>query len=65
MLLKNDPVPGTSTPLLPLDKGALRKVCITGPLADSPEHLMGNYYGKWDAEAALTPKRVIKEELGG
>jgi len=64
VLLKNDMVPGTSTPLLPLDKSALSKVCITGPLADSAEHMMGNYYGKWDAEAALTPRKAIKEELG-
>jgi beta-glucosidase-like glycosyl hydrolase len=64
VLLKNDLVPGTSTPVLPLDKGALSKVCITGPLADSAEYLMGNYYGKWDGEAALTPKQAIKEELG-
>jgi hypothetical protein len=40
-------------------------VCIMGPLADSAEHLMGNYYGKWDGEAVLTPTRAIKEELGG
>lgn len=65
MLLKNDVVSGTSIPVLPLDKGALSKVCITGPLADSAEHLMGNYYGKWDGEAALTPKQAIKDDLGG
>lgn len=64
VLLQNNPVPGTSTPILPLDKGALSKVCITGPLADSAEHMMGNYYGKFDESAALTPKKAIKEELG-
>jgi hypothetical protein len=64
VLLKNDLMTGSSTPMLPLDKGALSKVCITGPLADSAEHMMGNYYGKWDSEAALTPKKAIKDELG-
>jgi hypothetical protein len=64
VLLENDVVEGTSMPLLPLDKDTLGKVCITGPLADSAEHLMGNYYGKWDNEAVLTPRNAIKEELG-
>jgi hypothetical protein len=41
------------------------QVCITGPLADSPEHLMGNYYGRWDTEAALTPRKAVKTYLGG
>lgn len=40
-------------------------VCITNPLAGSSEHLMGNYYGKWDGEAVLTPKQTIKKDLGG
>jgi hypothetical protein len=40
------------------------QVCITGPLADSQEHMMGNYYGRWDTEAALTPRKAIKTYLG-
>lgn len=64
MLLRNVAAAGASAPLLPLNKAALRKVCVVGPLADSQEHMMGNYYGRWDSAAAATPLQGIREELG-
>ncbi|KAF8063677.1 BXL3 [Scenedesmus sp. PABB004] len=65
VLLKNDPPPGRDAPLLPLDPAALTKLCVLGPLSDSAEHMMGNYYGKFDAAAVATPLAGIKEALAG
>jgi hypothetical protein len=64
VLLKNKAPAGSSKPLLPLDKSSLRKLCVLGPLANSAEHMMGNYYGNFDAELAATPLQGIQEELG-
>ncbi|KAF6262012.1 glycoside hydrolase superfamily [Scenedesmus sp. NREL 46B-D3] len=65
VLLKNKAPAGSSKPLLPLDKSALSKLCVLGPLANSAEHMMGNYYGKFDADVAATPLQGIQEELAG
>jgi beta-glucosidase-like glycosyl hydrolase len=79
VLLKNDapPPPGGSKgggkqqggggapALLPLDKSKLKKVCVVGPLADSPEHLMGNYYGVWDKKLTASPLAAVREALKG
>jgi hypothetical protein len=40
------------------------QVCVVGALADSKEHLLGNYYGKFDADAVVTPRAAITAELG-
>jgi beta-glucosidase-like glycosyl hydrolase len=65
VLLKNKAPAGAAKPLLPLDKSALSKLCVLGPLANSVEHMMGNYYGNFDAKLAATPLQGIQEELGG
>ncbi|KAI8462979.1 MAG: glycoside hydrolase superfamily [Monoraphidium minutum] len=62
VLLKNAVPPGSSTPLLPLDKAQLRKVCVVGPLADSPEHMLGNYYGAF-LKSMSSPLGSIRGEL--
>jgi beta-glucosidase-like glycosyl hydrolase len=64
VLLKNKAPAGSSKPLLPLDKSSLKKLCVLGPLAHSAEHMMGNYYGNFDAKLAATPLQGIQEELG-
>lgn len=64
MLLKNTAPTGSSSPVLPLDKAALKKVCVVGPLAASVEHMMGNYYGRFDSKASVTPLKGIQDELG-
>lgn len=65
VLLKNAAPLGSLKPILPLEKQNLRKLCVLGPLSNSVEHMMGNYYGKFDAAAAATPLKGIQEELGG
>lgn len=40
VLLKNVAVPPATTKLLPLNKAALKKVCVLGPLADATEHMV-------------------------
>jgi beta-glucosidase-like glycosyl hydrolase len=64
VLLKNKAPAGAAKPLLPLDKSSLKKLCVLGPLAHSAEHMMGNYYGNFDAKLAATPLQGIQEELG-
>jgi hypothetical protein len=64
VLLKNKAPAGSSKPLLPLDKSSLKKLCVLGPLSHSAEHMMGNYYGNFDAKLAATPLQGIQEELG-
>ena len=50
VLLKNEAVAvngegsGSGRPLLPFDLQSVSKLCVLGPLADSPEHMLGNYY---------------------
>jgi hypothetical protein len=41
----------------------MKKLCVIGPLANSTEHMMGNYYGAWD-ESALSPLQALQEALG-
>ena len=74
VLLKNDaPLKGASggagggagAPLLPLDRTKLKKVCVVGPLADSPEHLLGNYYGLWNRSLTASPLAALRAELAG
>lgn len=65
VLLKNTAPFGSLKPVLPLVKENLQKLCVLGPLSNSVEHMMGNYYGKFDAAAAATPLKGIQEELGG
>ena len=45
VLLKNEPVPPSTTKLLPLNKAALKKVCVVGPLADATEHMVSGREG--------------------
>lgn len=44
VLLKNEAPasrsPGSGSKLLPLDKTEMKKVCVVGPLSDSPEHMV-------------------------
>lgn len=44
VLLKNEAPasrsPGSGSKLLPLDKARMKKVCVVGPLSDSPEHMV-------------------------
>ena len=53
----------SAQPLLPLNLTTLKKLCVIGPLANSSEHMMGNYYGAWD-ESALSPLQALQEALG-
>lgn len=62
--MQNDPTRTTYMPVLPLNPAKLRKVCVVGPLADSPEHQMGNYYGKYADDAVSTPRSALEAELG-
>ena len=56
VLLKNDPVPGTNTKLLPLDAAKLHKIVIVGNLANKVT--LGGYSGdpdlKVDAVQGIT-----------
>jgi hypothetical protein len=42
-MLKNEPFKGAASRLLPLDKSKLKRVCVVGPLADSPEHMVRTF----------------------
>jgi hypothetical protein len=64
VLLKNEAPPGRDAPMLPLDAARLNKLCVTGPLSDSPEHQMGNYYGRFDSKATSTPLSGLQSALG-
>lgn len=64
VLLKNAAPRGSREPILPLNPATLQKLCVVGPLANSTEHMMGNYYGKFDTNIAATPLQGIKEALG-
>lgn len=48
---------------LPLDASKLKKVSVLGPFANSPEMLLGNYYGT-PAGPVTTPFEAIKAYLG-
>eukprot|EP00775_Hariotina_reticulata_P008295 gene8295-8481_t len=65
VLLKNTVPTGSSSPVLPLDKATLKKVCVVGPLAASVEHMMGNYYGRFNSKVSVTPLKGIQDELAG
>jgi len=49
--------------VLPLNPDTLSKVAVIGPLADSPEHQLGTYYGK-PAGEVVTPLVALRRALG-
>jgi len=61
VLLKNDPAPGTSSPILPFKKD-IKKLAVIGPNADEVSVLLGNYNGT--PSDPVTPLRGIREKLG-
>ncbi|DBB14816.1 TPA: hypothetical protein ACH3X3_004423 [Trebouxia sp. C0006] len=65
VLLKNKKLmPHHGSPKgLPLDASMLKKVSVLGPFANSPEMLLGNYYGT-PAGPVTTPFEAIKAYLG-
>ncbi|KAL0032947.1 hypothetical protein WJX77_007980 [Trebouxia sp. C0004] len=65
VLLKNKKLtPHHGSPKgLPLDASKLKKVSVLGPFANSPEMLLGNYYGT-PAGPVTTPFQAIKAYLG-
>ncbi|KAA6425682.1 MAG: beta-glucosidase-related glycosidase, partial [Trebouxia sp. A1-2] len=65
VLLKNKKLmPHHGSPKgLPLDASKLKKVSVLGPFANSPEMLLGNYYGT-PAGPVTTPFEAIKAYLG-
>lgn len=65
VLLKNRKLmPHHGSPkALPLDPSKLKKVSVLGPFANSPEMLLGNYYGT-PAGPVTTPFEAIKAYLG-
>lgn len=49
---------------LPLDRDALRRVAVLGPLADAPLAQLGCWAIDGDAEDSVTPLEAIREALG-
>ena len=63
VLLKNGPSQGAASPLLPLDKSKLRRILVTGPLADEYNY-MSSRYGP-NGHDCITMLRGIREYLEG
>jgi len=62
VLLKNDPLAGTTNGFLPLDKTKVKKIAVLGPNADNPIAILGNYNG--NPSFVTTALRGITNVLG-
>jgi beta-glucosidase len=60
VLLKNDPLPGAQTPLLPLDKTKIKSIALIGPNAG--KCLLGGYSSK--PRVCISPLQALKEKYG-
>ncbi len=60
VLLKNDPV--GNRPLLPLP-GALRRIALIGPLADSQVDMLGTWHASGDASRVVTLKKGLEGQF--
>ncbi|MGQ0834304.1 MAG: glycoside hydrolase family 3 N-terminal domain-containing protein [Gammaproteobacteria bacterium] len=59
VLLKNEPASGGSAPL-PFSAG-VKTIALIGPLADSPEDMLGSWAGKGDARDAVTLRVALAD----
>ena len=64
VLLKNDPVGGVMTPLLPLDPDALGSVAVIGQLAASKRDTVGPWVFDQDNEETVTILDGLRARLG-
>ena len=62
VLLKNDPVEGVGA-LLPVAKSA-KTVALIGPLADSPQDMLGSWGAQGNAKFAVSLRQALTERLG-
>lgn len=57
VLLRNDPPPGASKPLLPIERGAVRRIVVAGPFAHRNQ--LGGYSGQ-PTRRAETPLTALQ-----
>ena len=61
VLLKNDPPPNSSLPVLPLaDRGA-RRIALIGPLADASHDMLGAWAGRGSGSHVVTLRSALTE----
>ena len=58
ILLKNDGV-------LPLDAGKVRRILVTGPMADAPHDQLGTWAFDGDKRHTVTPLKALRERFPG
>jgi beta-glucosidase len=61
VLLKNDPIEGIGA-LLPLNKNA-KTIALIGPLANSPQDMLGSWSAQGEARFAVSLRQAMQERL--
>jgi len=63
VLLRNGERDGS--PVLPLDRDAVRRLAVIGPLADEPAEQLGTWVFDGDPALSTTPLQELRERFGG
>jgi beta-glucosidase len=63
VLLKNDIIPGSKNPILPISKD-VKRIAVIGPLADNQRELIGSWSAAGDYTKSVTLLQGIKNKLG-